>query len=74
MFCRGILKLFVSETDDDSGTSIIRCFIAEPTEKIRVWDRVPRLTAGSVKVAYPAAEGEDVALLMVGWQQNVPAA
>lgn len=53
---------------------MIRGFIAEPTEKIRGRDRVPRLTAGSVKVVYPAAESEDVALLMVEWQQNVPAA
>lgn len=42
--------------------------------KKSVWGRVPRLTVGSIKVVCPAAEREDIALLMVEWQQNVPAA
>lgn len=42
--------------------------------KKSVWDRVPRLAAGCVKIVYPAGEREDVALLMVEWQQSVPAA
>lgn len=40
---------------DDSGTSMIRYFIAGPTEENRGWDRVPKLTAGVYKGSLPTS-------------------